>query len=375
MHQCAQKTMKLICSQKKLNNGLNIVEKAIGKSLPVLECVLVSAKEDKIELSTTNLEISIKHQLSAQVEEEGQIVVPAKLFSDFVEKLPNKDIELNVQKNALEVKCGEFKAKINGLDVNDFPVIPEIKSESPTEIKQNILKETLSRVIEMASTSESRPEISGVFINPIDKSTKIVATDSFRLAEKNIETKFEQAIILPRQTVQELIKILDNDGEKAKIFIDDNQILFDLGETKIKSRLIEGPYPDYQKIIPQDFETKITIDRQELIDNLVVSSIFANKINEIKLIIDPQESQIKIISHSEKGKNESCIKAEIESKVEGELIEILFNYKYILDGLNNMFSDKIILNIAENAHKTIINPVGDNSYIYLIMPLAKSDSE
>lgn len=358
--------METICSQKKLNNGLDLVKKAIGKSLPILSCVLISAKEDKIELSATNLEIGIKHRLSAQVKKEGQIVIPATLFSDFVERLPDKDVELVIQKNILKIKCGKFIAKINGLDTKDFPVIPEIKSEISRKIKQNVLKEALSQVGEVASTSEARPEISGIFVNSTKESTKFAATDSFRLAEKTIQAQFGQAIILPRQTVQELIRILDDKGKQAKISLDNNQILFNLGRTQVISRLIEGQYPDYQKIIPQDFETKVIINRRKLINNITIASLFAERTNEIQFIVEPQKSQIKIISRSsERGENKSSIKA----KIEGKPAEIRFNYKYLLDGLNNILSDHIVIDIEKDPYKTLISPVGDNSYIYLVMPL------
>jgi len=366
--------MKIICSQEKLNNGLNIVKNAIGKNNQILECILISTIKDKIQLSANNLEFGIKYRLSAEVFKKGSVLIPSKLFTDLVNNLPKEEIELDSKKQDLMIECGKFKTEVKGLDPKSFPRIVKIKDENNSYIKQNILKESLSQVVETASESESRPELSGIFLNPNKNNLNFVATDSFRLSEKIIfddskNSNINRSIILPRRSAQELLRILDENSEKeAKISLGENQILFDTGKTKFVSRLIDGQYPDYKKIIPSKFKTQITTNREELIKNITVASLFVERTNEMKLYVDAKKSKLKIISESvDKGKNKSWM----DAKIDGESVEVLFNCKYILDGLNNMFTDNINIKIEEEPHKTVMSPVGDNKYLYLVMPLKK----
>ena len=366
--------MKIICSQEKLNRGLNIVKNAVGKSNQILECILISTIKDKIQLSATNLEFGIKYCLSAEVAEKGSVVIPSKLFTDFISNLPKKDIELSAKKRDLKIKCGRFKSEIKGLSRETFPQIPKIEDENPSYIKQSVLKESLARVIETASESDSRPEISGIFLNPNDNYLNFAATDSFRLAEKIIfddskDSNISRPIIFPRRAAQELLRILDeNSKEDTKIFLGKNQVLFSFGKTKFISRLIDGQYPDYKQIIPSEFETNIIVDRKKLISDITVASFFAERTNEIKLNVDAEKSKLKITSESiDRGKNESLI----DAKIDGKSVEVFFNYKYVIDGLNNIFTDKVKIQIEKEPHKTIFSPIGDNKYLYLIMPLKK----
>jgi len=372
--------MQIICLQEKLKQALNITERIIGKNLtlPILNNLLLSTENNKLKISSTNLEIGINCWLIGKIQKKGSITVPAKLISDLVNNLPNKKIELKVKNQQLELKCEKFKAFLKGLAAEDFPIIPKIKDKPIIKIKGHILKNSFSQVVEMVSFSESRPEISGVYMN-FDKNTiKLAATDSFRLAEKNIEVKNSQqlkgqSIIIPQRTIQELIRILgekelstNKQGQEAEVILSGNQVLFNLEEAQIISRLIEGQYPDYQQIIPDSFQTEVVIGREELINNIKIASLFSGKINNIKLAINSKKSLIEITAKDvDIGEN----KSQIETKIKGKDIEIIFNYRYLLDGLNNILSDKIILGLNTNANPIVIRPVGDDSYTYLVMPI------
>jgi len=372
--------MQIICLQEKLKQALNITERIIGKNLtlPILNNLLLSTENNKLKISSTNLEIGINCWLIGKIQKKGSITVPAKLISDLVNNLPNKKIELKVKNQQLELKCEKFKAILKGLAAEDFPIIPKIKDKPIIKIKGHILKNSFSQVVEMVSFSESRPEISGVYMN-FDKNTiKLAATDSFRLAEKNIEVKNSQqlkgqSIIIPQRTIQELIRILgekelstNKQGQEAEVILSGNQVLFNLEEAQIISRLIEGQYPDYQQIIPDSFQTEVIIGREELINNIKIASLFSGKINNIKLAINSKKSLIEITAKDvDIGEN----KSQIETKIKGKDIEIIFNYRYLLDGLNNILSDKIILGLNTNANPIVIRPVGDDSYTYLVMPI------
>jgi len=249
------------------------------------------------------------------------------------------------------------------------------------KVDGGILKNAFSQVVEMTSVSESRPEISGVYIKFDKNLIRLAATDSFRLAEKNIEINSNssakdldgQSIIIPQRTIQELIRILtekdsSNKGSEkdVEIILSGNQILFDLGNTQVISRLIEGQYPNYQQIIPDDLQTQVIIKRDELINNIKIASLFSGKINDIRISINPKKSLVEVLSKDvDIGEN----KSQIEAKIEGKAIEVIFNYRYLLDGLNNILSDKVIIGLNSTAKPVVIRPVGDISYTYVVMPI------
>jgi len=368
--------MQIICLQEKLKQGLNITERIIGRNLtlPILNNLLLSTENNKLKISSTNLEIGINYWLTGKIQKQGSITIPARLISGLVNNLPNKKIELKVKDQQLELKCEKFKANLKGLSAEDFPIIPKIKDEPIIKINGNLLKNSFAQVAEMVSFSESRPEISGIYMKFDKNLIKLAATDSFRLAEKNIEIKANQqssslknqSIIIPQRTIQELIRILGEKETDVEIILSGNQVLFSLEEAQVISRLIEGQYPDYQQIIPDKFQTEAIINREELINNIKIASLFSGKINNIKLTLNPQKSLIEIMAKDvDIGEN----KSQIETKIKGRAVEIIFNYRYLLDGLNNIFSDKVVLGLNTSANPIVIRPVGDISYTYVVMPI------
>jgi len=290
--------MQIICLQENLKQALNITERIIGRNLtlPILNNLLLTTENNRLKISSTNLEIGIISWINGKIEKPGEITIPAKLLSNFIGNLPNKKIEMRVKGSQLHLKCENFKAVLNGLEAKEFPIIPKIKDKPLIRIKGGVLKANLSQVVEMTSLSDSRPEISGVLMNFEKNTIKLAATDSFRLAEKiishNQKESINQAMIIPQKTIQELIRILgekeaanDNQGQEVEIILGNNQVLFNLGDVQIISRLIEGQYPDYQQIIPKNFTTHATLIRTELINNIRVASLFSGKVNNVQFFI------------------------------------------------------------------------------------------
>ncbi len=374
--------MKVICLQKNIKQALNITERIIGRNLtlPILNNLLLISEGNKLKISSTNLEIGINCWVNGKIVEKGGITVPARLISGFIGNLPNKKIKMKVKENQLELKCEKFKANLKGIKADDFPIIPKIKDKPLIKIKGGLLKNGLSQVVEMSALSESRPEISGIFVNFEKGSIKMAATDSFRLAEKNLETEGsvskinKQSIIIPQRTISELIRILgekdligDESDQDVEIILSNNQILFDLGYCQVISRLIEGKYPDYQQIIPNSFKTQTVVSREELIKNIKIASLFSGKINDVKITFNPQKSSIEILSKDvDVGENKSKIEAEINGEEE---VEVVFDYNYLLGGLNNIFSDKVFFGLNSSTGPSVIRPVGDISYTYVVMPI------
>lgn len=367
--------MEIITLQENLKDGINIVQNIIGKNLtlPILNNILLTVEKKRLRLISTDLEIAITHWTSCKVKKEGEITIPAKLFSDFVNNLPNKKIEIQTKVDSIHIKCENFKSVIRGINSKEFPIIPKIKGSPILKIEALKLKQALSQVVNFTSLSDIRPEISGVLFDISPKGVKLVATDSFRLGEKTLvikdsKSKVKKSVIIPLRTVQELLRILStqNKEEMVEITIEQNQILFNISDTQIISRLIEGTYPNYEQLIVERFETSLILDKDEFLNSVKVASLFSSKINDLRLRAVPKKSLLEVFTQDiEVGENISQIKGDIK----GKEMEIIFNHKYLLDGLNTVSSGKVILGLNGETSPGIVKPVGDPSFIYVIMPI------
>lgn len=362
--------MKFSCTQENLNYGLNTVSHVASKnvSLPILNNVLIAAENGALKLTTTNLEIGINCQIRGKIEKEGKITIQAKLLSDYINSLPNERVDLEVEGDNLKIKSGKAKTTIKGSSSEEFPLIPKVEKNKGFQVKAREFKKAITQVIYAAAADESRPEISGVFLKSDGKEIILAATDSYRLAEKKI--KAEKAsevggVIIPTRTLMEINRILTDQTEEVSFFINENQILFVFDGIELVSRLIEGQYPEYQQIIPQGGKTKVELNVQEFIKIVKTTSLFCQSgINDISLEIKKGEVVVSA-SNSQLGENISRLKAEIE----GEENNIVFNYRYLLDGLSSVESEEIILELTDNASPGLIKPKGLSDYIYLIMPI------
>lgn len=365
--------MKLTCLQENLNHGLSISKVVVVKNatLPIVNNFLLEAKDGHLIIIATNLEIGIKTIVRGKVEKNGAITIPAAILTNFISNLPNKKVDLVLDGSNLKITCDKYKSVLNGIGADDFPLIPKTQQEKSIFVDANSLKIGLSQVINAVSTSEVRPELAGVFVKVEGSKMTLAATDSFKLAEKIIDLgkdyKIDYNIILPSKTAHELIRILEQE-EKAQIFKDQNQVLFKVGSTELISRLVEAEFPDYPQIIPKEFMVKIVVNKQELLKNIKIAGIFANtRVNDIRMLLKDKNLQIKS-NTPEVGENIS--ECEI-IKVEGEKIkeEITYNYHNLLDGLNNIYSDKVVMELNGTSDPMILRPADDNSYLYIMRPL------
>lgn len=366
--------MEITILQKNLKKGLNIVQNIIGKNLtlPILNNILMITEKSRLKLVATDLEMAITYWTLCKIKKSGEITIPAKLFSEFINNLPDKKIEIKSKDNLLQIECENFRSHIKGTDDKEFPIIPKIKGESIVKIEALKLKQALSQVVNFVSLSDIRPEISGIFINIDSQEIKLVATDSFRLGEKTLPKKekngIKKSVIIPLKTAQELIRILsDQDKEETvEILLEQNQILFKTSDIQLVSRLIEGTYPNYEQLISKQFETTLILDRSEFLNAVKITSLFSSKINDLRLKIMPKKELVEVFAQdTEVGGSVSQLKGEIR----GKDIEIIFNHKYLLDGLNNISSEKVLLGLNGEASPGIVKPVGDPSYVYVIMPI------
>ena len=374
--------MKISCTQENLNQGLMVVGHIASKNanLPILSNILIKIEDKLLTLSATNLEIGATIQIRSKVEKEGEYSVDAKLFSDYVLFLPNERIDLELEDDNLKITCEKQKTKIKGQTSAEFPLIPKIEKKNPYIVSARDFKQAISEVIFAVANSESRPEISGIFMGLDAANLILTATDSYRLAEKKIKLKdnknnTERKIIIPVKTLQEISRILGilkddvslEEVENMEIYLSENQIMFSYNNVDLISRLIEGQYPDYTQIIPSSYKTKALIEVKDLIKAVKTSSLFTKSgINDVKIELNPTDKEVIITSSSaQTGENIS----KIEAAIEGEINNIVLNYRYLLDGLQNIASSKVILEINDNNSPCVIKPETTKDYIYIIMPI------
>ncbi len=376
--------MKLTILQEKLKEGLRVVGRASLKSLslPILNNVLLQTEKNFLSLAATDLEVGIKWWSLAKIEKEGKIVIPTQIFSNFINSLPNKKVDLEVKKLNLGVECDNYKTQFKGYDTEDFPIIPQVTEGEVVSVDSETFCQGLNQVVGIASPSTTRPEISGIYLVFEKNTVKMVATDSFRLGEKIFpvgKTNLRQSysLILPQKAAKEIINIFGEKKEELRIYLTPNQILFETlmpevtshPQSRLVSRLIEGEYPNYQEIIPEKSKTQFTVAKEEFLNQIKIASIFSGKINEIKLKADPQTQRITISSQSpDLGEYTSFFSA----KTQGKEISVSFNHRFLLDGLLNIKSSQVAFELSGEDGPGVLRPIGDKSYFYIVMPIKAS---
>lgn len=375
--------MKLSILKENFLAGLNIVSRATSKSitLPILNNILLSAEKNFLKLSATDLELGVRYWSLAKVEKEGAVTIPAKFLAGLMGFIPDKKISLEVKNNVLHLEGKGYKNQIKGLKAEEFPIIPEVESDKVLEVEGRVLSEGLTQVVDAASPSQTRPEISGVYFSLSEELMEIAATDSFRLAEKKISFKKtsslqESSLIVPSKTIREVINVFGENSEKIKVHFLPNQIMFEskIAETphpqvQIVSRLIEGEYPNYKEIIPKKFKTQLILQKQEFLSQIKAASLFSGKINEIKLKTDPSQGILEIFAQNpDLGQSRSQIKG----RIKGEKIGASFNYRFLVGGLSSIKSREVVFEMNGEEGPGTLRPAGDDSFVYVVMPIKSS---
>lgn len=366
--------MKFFCAQADLEEALNIVNKAItpNTTLPVLNNILLKAEGKNLYFSATNLEIAIQHSIPADIRSEGSITVPAKLITSYISLLKDEKIEATLgEGNTLTLSSTSSQTKIKGIASEEFPVIPKVPKENTLKVSVKDLNSAILQTVFAASSNTSRPVLSGVLFDLDRETLKIVATDSYRLAERRITLKEKTSIslqsVIPSRTITELGKILSKAREEElEINLTKNQVLFTIGSIELTSRLIEGKFPDYEKIIPKSTKTKVTVSTEDLTLVIKRVSLFARENNNSIKVAATNDGKL-IVSTEETKIGEE--KAEVNVTMEGENNKIALNAQYLLDVLNFVQSDKILLEIEDKLAPAVIRPSANKDYVYIIMPL------
>jgi DNA polymerase-3 subunit beta len=364
--------MKIICTQENLKSGLFLVGRVIpsATSLPILNNILLKTNNGMLKISSTNLEIAINTQIRCKIEEEGESAVASKTIIELINTLPNKNLTLETINNTIKIEAENYHTLIKTLPADDFPLIPEIENDNPLFIDAQELKSALDRVVFAASNNQTQPEIAGTLFRIEEKKLKVVATDRYRLAEKtlhlNNQNQNPQEFIIPQKTATELSRIIGNQEGKVAIVTNLTQISFNFLDTQVISRLVDGQYPPYEQIIPNNFSTTIVTKREPLINALKAGAIFCQNSNSITLEYISEKKELILTSESgELGKNT----VELESKIEGTSGSIIMNYRYILDCLNCIRAENVVIKIVNDSSPSLITSEENENYLYLVMPI------
>lgn len=363
--------MKLICKQSDLANALNIVQKAISSktTLPILTGVLLEAKNGSLKLTGNDLSIGIEKSIEAEIIEEGTTVISSRIFGDFIRKLPDSNVEISMHNNKLTIECVKSHIDLVTYDAIEYPELPQITESNAFSISKLLLKNMIRQTLFATSQDETRPILTGSYIEIKAGIISMVAIDGFRVAIKNaqINTNIEANIVVPSKTLSEINKIIgsNEDNENIEIYVTDKNILFKIDDIKIVSRLLEGEYVKYSQMIPNEYKTRIEINTANLLHGIERVSLLSRegKNNSIKLSI--KENKLEISSIVEIG----MANDEIPLHLEGNNIEIGFNPKYLVDVLKVIDSEVIYMEFLANISPCIIRPKNNDNYTYLVLPV------
>ena len=363
--------MKLECKIIEIKNGISQVERITGKNLtlPILSHVLLIASGKSLKLRATNLSLGIEIEIPAKVEKEGMLAVSGAVLNGiFSNVFQNENVHLEGTDGNLLIKTKKSRIKLKGQPHDDFPTIPKVTG-TIFEIESKKLTDGIKSVYYSSSVSDIKPEISSVFIYTNEENLVFVSTDSFRLAEKKIKMKgLEEisGILIPYKNISEILRIFGELQGLIKISFNKNQISLSSENIYLTSRIIDGVFPDYRQIIPKEVKTDATLLKQDLLNALKLSNIFSDKFNQVNLKIAPKEKMFELTSSSNDiGEN----KTDVDAAMTGEEVQIGFNYKYFLDCFQSIATDSLSIKLSGATRPIVISPVGDTSFIYLIMPM------
>jgi DNA polymerase-3 subunit beta len=361
--------MKLQVTQENLNRALGSVARVANtrNTLPILANVLVKTSNNRLSLSATNLDIAITHYIGAKVSTEGSITVPARLMQDFISSLPSGVINLDLEETKLKIKTEQYQSTVNGIAADDFPVMPAITGGESWTVPAQVFKKGLQQVVFAASSDETRPVLTAVLLHSSEGNLYLAATDSYRLAERKLgANKSEIKLLIPATAMQDLLRILGDTTSDVQVTHDEQQVLFQVGDVELVTRLVDGKYPDYPKLIPASFATEATLKRADLVNVTKVSSLFARESAGSVTIEVNEESQTLSIRSvaSQLGENT----AQASAKVTGSG-SITLNSKYLLDGLNALSGDEVTFGFNGKLEATLLHDPTSDDYKHIIMPL------
>ena len=363
--------MKIICTIENLKSAVATAERFTGRhiTLPILSYLLIKSDDKKTTITATNLETGIEYTFPSKTQKTGIITAPAKPLNQLLQSIDGEQITIESKQNHLIIRTAASDTTLLSLNPDDFPSLPIIKKDYTFTITSDIFISSLQQVIPSVSSSDIKPEISGVFLNISPEKIIIAATDSFRLAEKTIEKcdgiKNSTECIVPARTIQELIRTIQSSNtDDVCVSLGERQIVFEWNDVRIISRLIDGAYPPYRNIIPKAYETTLFINRDDFLKKIRLASIFSSRLNDVTLKFSTTELEIST-SNADMGNTTS----RLNIKGRGASGSVVFNYRYLLDGLAAFNEENVVLNLNGVSGPALLQNQNDQTILYLLMPI------
>lgn len=366
--------MKLETVKSRLGKIISRADKIVSKqqNLPVLNALYLHAKKDGLLIKATNLDLGVEILVPAKISEEGVCAVPAHIISSFLNTLNDDDkVSLEVVDGVLEISTNESTTHIKTIPHEDFPNIPKVTKEKSVSIDVEKITTGFRLVASSAAVSSMKPELSSVYVYVDEKELVFVATDSFRLAEKRYNFSgggFDDGVIIPAKNVMEVVKILEGSSGDVVIAFSDGQISFEVENVYITSRIVDGVFPNYKQIIPSEFNTKVTVLKDEVVDALRMANIFSDRFNKVTLGVDAKKGMLSV---STQNNDIGDTTKNIQSSIEGDSLSINFNYNYLVDGFSVISDQSMYIQCNGETKPVILRGKKDASLMYLVMPMNK----
>lgn len=362
--------MIFICDKIKFQEAITIAQKAItGKStMPILDGLYIEAKDNTLILIGSDKDVSIETRLDAKIIESGNAVVDAKIFGEIIRKLPNDEVKISTLENqTLQIICQKSIFDLVHMNADDFPNLAKINENMIFTIPQGLLKNMIKGTSFAIAQDETRPILQGILFEIKDSNLNLVALDGYRLALRSEFINSENTInaVIPGKTLNEVAKILEDSNNLVNITFTPNHILFNMGNTKVISRLLEGEFIKYDTLLPKDHKVLVTVNKQDFQSCIERASLVAKEGNSNLVKFDIKDDSIVITSNSQLGK----VREEVSIDLQGEDLQIAFNSKYLIDVLKNMEGDKIELKFTSSVSPCIIKNKNNNSCEYLVLPV------
>lgn len=365
--------MEIEVEQSKLAKALNVVSRVAAgakATLPVLNNVLIRVDKKNTTLTTTNLDMAVVDFLPTSIAKDGVVTVPARLLSEFVSNLPSKEVvKLSVKNEKVMISAGKYSSTINGMSADDFPELPAIDEKKAVVFKMGVeeFKSGLSEVMVASSNDMTRPALTGVYFNTFNNALYIAATDGYRLAEKKFIRKVnsEVAAIIPANSLAEVLRSINDEVEEVEIIFDESQVKFRLGEIEITSKMIDGSFPDYRRLIPEKSDIELELERDELVRVTKLAALFAREVGG-SIICETKDNGVFSVASvaNEFGENDSEIKVSVKKNG-----KVTLNARYLMDALNVLTEDKITFRFSGALAPVVVKNLKSDDYTHIIMPL------
>ena len=367
--------MKIVCYKDKIIKALNSVVKGVASktTMPILEGILIQTNDNEIKLTTYDLEIGIEYIMECEIKEQGSTVVNAIMFSEIIRKLPDTEIYISLNdKNLLEIECEGSLYKLATMNPEEFPELPKIEIENSIEVDQNVLKNMIRKTIFAVSSEENRPIFTGCLFEIENNKLNLVAVDGFRLALRSIYLNKQTnnfSAVIPGKTLNEVNKIISDSFEPVKIGVSKNQALFEMDNCKIVTRILDGEFLNYKSVIPENWETRVEVNKNNLqnsferISLISASSIEKEKKYPVRVSVDIGKLTISCTNQTGEAKEEIYV------STEGKNIEAGFNPKYFLDSLKAIDDEEVFVEFGTSISPCLVKSVENSEYVYMILPI------